>query len=57
MKKRFKVKFRELNKGRDGGLGDVKSYKCFAKDGNDAARRLRKRGRIISVRKMPSVKG
>ena len=52
MRFRFRVRFRELNKGRDGGLGPVKSYKCVAKDGNDAKRHIRKRGVIISVRKM-----
>ncbi len=53
MKSRFRVRFRELDKGRDGGLGEVKSYKCFAKNGHEAARRLRKRGKVISVRKIP----
>jgi len=53
MRSRFRVRFREYNQGRDGGLGPVKSYKRFAKNGNDAKRHLRKKGKVISVRKIP----
>ncbi len=52
MRFRFRVRFKELGTGRDSGDGEVKSYKCKAKNCNDAARRLRKRGRIISVRRI-----
>lgn len=52
MRFKFRIRFRELDKGRDGGLGPVKSYKCVARNGEDAKRKLRKRGRIISVRKI-----
>lgn len=48
----FRIRFQEFNKGRDGGLGPVKSFKTSAKNGNDAARKLKKRGKIISIRKI-----
>jgi hypothetical protein len=54
VKLRFRVRFRETNKGRDGGLGPVKSYKCFASSADGAKRKLRKKGRIISIRKIPN---
>jgi len=47
----FRVRFKELNKGRDGGFGPTKSFKTTARNTDAAARRLRKRAVILSVRK------
>lgn len=47
----FRVRFKEPNKGRDGGYGPTKSFKTTARDQNSAAKKLRKRAVIISVRK------
>ena len=47
----FRVKFKELNGGRDGGLGEIKSFRTTARTPQDAARKMRKKGRVISVRK------
>ena len=48
----FRVKFKELNGGRDGGLGEVKSFKTTARDSQGACRKLRKKARILSVRRI-----
>lgn len=51
----FKVRFKEEGRGRDGGLGKVKSFTLGAsnhkKASKKASRKLRKRGRILSIRK------
>jgi len=48
----FRVKFKELNRGNNGGLGSVKSYKTTASNSHDAAKKLRKKARILSVRRI-----
>lgn len=48
----YRIKFRELNKGRDGGSGKIKAFQCFAASPKKALRKLRKRGNIISIRKI-----
>lgn len=47
----FRVRFKEPNKGRNGGFGPTKSFKTVARDQNSAARKLRKHATIVSVRK------
>ncbi len=48
-KRKVKVRFREIGTGRDGGLGNVKSYISSAKN---AKSKLRKRAVIISIREV-----
>ena len=48
----YRVRFREIGKGRDGGYGDVKSCKMNLRKPNDAGSKLRKRAVIISVREV-----
>lgn len=48
----FRVKFKELNGGKNGGLGEVKSYKTTARDPQAAAKKMRKKGKILSVRRI-----
>ena len=38
--------------GRDGGLGKVRSFKATAKNSDDASNKLRKKGRVVSVRRV-----
>jgi len=53
----FRVRFKELCNGRDGGMGPVKSFKTTATNPDAAARRLRKkRVRILSVRRVGRAK-
>lgn len=44
------IRFKELGRGRDGGQGDVKSFRTNASNPKSALRKLRKRGRILSIR-------
>lgn len=46
-KRKVRVRFREVGKGRDGGLGDVKSFIGSSKN---AKKKLRKNAIIISIR-------
>jgi hypothetical protein len=48
----YRVRFRELGKGRDGGLGDVKSCKMSLRQPNQASGKLKKRATVISVREI-----
>ena len=48
----FRVKFKELNGGKHGGLGETKSFKTTANSAHDAAKKLRKKARIMSVRRV-----
>jgi len=48
----YRIKFRELDKGRDGGQGKIKAFQCSASNPKKALRKLRKRGKIISIRKI-----
>lgn len=48
----FRVRFKERNSGRNGGLGPVKSFKTTARDQTAAARKLRKHAIILSVRRV-----
>jgi len=48
----FRVRFREIGKGRDGGFGDVKSCKLSLRNPDDASNKLRRRAVIISVREV-----
>lgn len=51
----FRVRFREIGKGRDGGLGDTQACKLSLRNPNDASTKLRKRAVIISVREVKNV--
>ncbi len=46
-KRRVRVRFREIGKGRDGGLGNVKSFLSSSKN---ARKKLRKNAIIVSIR-------
>jgi hypothetical protein len=46
----YRVRFREIGVGRNGGLGDPKTCKMTLNDPNQADKKLRKRAVIISVR-------
>lgn len=49
----YRVKFRELNVGRDGGTGDPKTCKLHLRDPSDAANHMKKKHIIIvSVRRI-----
>lgn len=48
----FRVKFKEVNSGKNGGFGSVKSFKTTARDPQSAARKLKKRGVVLSVRRI-----
>jgi len=48
----FRVKFKEINGGKNGGLGEAKSFKTTARNPQDAARKIRKKARILSVRRL-----
>ena len=48
----FRIKFKELNAGHNGGLGEVKSFKASGRRPEDACRKLKKKAKIISVRKI-----
>jgi len=48
----YRIKFKEINNGRDGGLGSVKAFKASGNCPQDAARKLRKKARILSVRRI-----
>lgn len=49
----FRVRFKELGTGRDGGSGPVKSFKTTARNPDAAASKLRKkRVRVLSVRRV-----
>ena len=48
-KRKIRVRFREIGKGRDGGLGDVKSFISSSKQ---AQKKLRKNAIIVSVREV-----
>jgi hypothetical protein len=48
----YRVKFKEIGKGRDGGFGDPKTCKMSLRDPNQAGSKLRKRAVIISVREV-----
>ncbi len=48
-KKRVRVRFREIGKGRDGGLGAVKSFLSSSKN---ATKKLRKNAIIVSIREI-----
>ena len=48
----YRIRFKELNNGRDGGLGSVKSFKASGNNPHDATRKLRKKARILSVRRV-----
>ena len=50
----FIVRFKVPKNGPNGESG-TKSYKTVAKDTKSAARRMRKKGQIISVRKVKKV--
>jgi len=48
----FRVRFKEIGTGRDGGFGSVKSFRTTARDPQAATRKLRKKGvRVLSVRR------
>ena len=47
----YRVRFKEMN-GRNGGFGETKSFKTSASGPHDASRKLRKKGVVISVRKI-----
>ena len=50
----FIVRFKTPKNGSHGG-NDTKTYKTVAKDTKTAGRKMRKKGRIISIRKVKKV--
>jgi len=52
----YRVRFRETGRGRDGGLGDVKSCKMSLRTPNQASGKLRKRGIVVSVREIKTTR-
>ena len=47
---RYEVRFKEDGKGRDGGFGKVKAFRTNASSPKKALKKMRKRGRILSIR-------
>ena len=47
----YEIRWKPTNAGRDGGYGSVRSFIATLKNPNDASKKLRKRGIIISVRR------
>ena len=48
----YRIRFKELNNGRDGGYGETKSFKASASSPHKAAQKLRRKAMIISVRRI-----
>jgi len=48
----YEVRYKAINGGKRGGYGPVKSFIATLKDPNDANKKLRTRGIIISVRRL-----
>lgn len=47
---KYEIRFKENGKGRDGGFGPVKSFCTFASSPQKAQKKLRKKGKILSIR-------
>ena len=46
----YEIRFKESSKGRDGGLGKVKAFRTSASSPQKAIKKMRKKGRILSIR-------
>lgn len=47
----YEIRWKPLNGGRDGGYGKVKSFIAHLSDPNQASKKLRQPGQVVSVRR------